>query len=216
METKFGKVTATKIQESKFKKGVEEVELRQEVTRQYDGMVTSNSLRDSMFSAKDLGLEGKSYTETRVAWDVVPVGFSTEQYQELLDTKFPNARLCKVLSHSIILNDQQERVYRDGLSKEALTDFTTKHGIDSDVWNDDCRKAFIATVANAQIIRYGENNSENKPAKEPVLYNGKAQYRVISLSLDGKEDVDLRIEKAVTQSIDLAPTGVNVGEKVSG
>lgn len=205
METTQGKIVASAVSPAKYKEGVDQVELRQEFTRQYNGIQTTSSMKDSLFSASDLGMEGKSYTEKRVAWDYCPKGFTAEEYQKLID-KHTSARLYKTLSHSPILDDTQAGVMRNGLSGDSFASFNADNGLEGD-WSDAHRQILLGKIAERQVVRYGEN-ADGNDSQDAVLYNGKVQYRIINLSLTGQVDIDERIQKAVTESIDLAPNTV--------
>jgi len=211
METTQSKVIAVEVTPNKYNSKVDQVMLRQEISRQYNGIQTTTRLKDSMFDAEQLGLEGNVYVEKRVAWDNVPVGFTVEQYQKLIDKK-PNARLYKILSHEVILDDSQASTIQNGLRGEALASFNADNELEGD-WSEAHATALIAKIASRQLVRYGEGNDAGEDADAPVLFNGKKQYRVIYLSLNGRVDIDLRNEKAVTEDIEIAPNPQAVTEK---
>lgn len=186
--------------------GGKQVELRQKITTHYDD---SNNLADSLFD----GVR-QSFDETRVTWRGVPEEATKEIVAAEL-SKYPEARLRKFLSHEPILNDGQDLVYRSGFrgpnAAKAFADFIAKNEIKATEWNDECRAKFLAIVTESQLVKYGKDSKEGK-AEDPILFNGKKQYKVIAFTKEAKADVDMRIEKAVAESIIM--TGETVAEAV--
>jgi hypothetical protein len=186
--------------------GGKQVELRQTIRRGYDD---SNNLSDALFS----GLRA-SFDETRVTWRQVPEDATPEIVKEEL-AKYPDACLYRILSHKLIMNDGQDRLYKNGFvgqnADKAFADFKARTGLKSTQWDDACRAAFLKIVAEAQTVKYGEGATDGKPG-DPVLYNGKIQYKVIAFSKTAKADIDLRNEAAVEEGVVLAQR--NVAEAV--
>lgn len=207
METTFSKITVDSIDKS-FKGDLMQAQLRQTVTRSLPKSKISNSLADSIYSNADLGIASNDYNEVRVAWMYVSKDATVESVQVDLD-KFPKAKLRRFLASQIILSDDQQNVYANGLSGDQLESFNTKYGIAAGTpWGAEHVKFFLNNIADRQVVRYGEGNADGKPADEVVLFNGKQQFRRIELSATGAEDVDMRIKTEVKtiEDIELAPT----------
>lgn len=200
------KVVVDSIVDNRFRTGEKQAMLRMEVQTGGAG----NNLRDSLFSAEELGRQ--TFVEKRVDWIDVPATATVESIQALIDS-LPKARIYKILSNSTITTDAQERVIKYGLQGDAFEEFKTQHGITAEEWNEECAKKMLEVISQAQIVRYGENNTEGKPADEPVLdRKGQIQYRVTPFSKTGQKDVDLRSGVPVLANLVLAenPAAVEV------
>ena len=133
IKTVFGKITVDNVKEDAFKPALDSAQLRQEVTKVYPSVSTSNNMSDGLYSTDDFGLEGGSeYTEIRIVWIPVPKGISAEDVQASLD-KLPNAKIYKILASEPTLTDGQEYAIAAG-----LTD--------------------IDTFANSQVVRDAEGD----------------------------------------------------------
>lgn len=194
------KVIVDRIEESKVQSGVFQAMLRMEVHR----VQGENNLRSSLFSAEELGKE--TFIEKRVDFIDVPKGATVEEVQARIDS-LPNARIYRALSDKPIMSNSQIGTIQNGLSGEAFENFKQVHGIEADSWNDECRQALLTNIANNQMVRYGEN-FEGKDAQEPVLRNGKPQYRITRFYFGDtpKEDVSIFEPTAVKPSLEI---GVN-------
>lgn len=205
--TTYSKITVDSVDAS-LKAGLMQAQLRQTVTRSLPSARVSNSLKDTIYSDAELGIKATDFDEVRVAWIEVPVGSTTATVQAQLD-KFPNAKLRRFLASNIITSDDQESVAKTGLSGAALESFNTKYGIAAgSEWSAEHLKFFLNAIAERQVVRYGEGNTDGKSADAIVPYSGKAQYRRIEFSKDGEEDVDMRIAQEVNtmKNLELAPT----------
>lgn len=206
MQTKFSEITVDLIKPS-LKKGVNEVQLRQVVTKQYAGINSANSLSDALFSIDELGVKGEDYKENRVIWQIINKETTKTDVEARL-ALFPNARIMRTLSNYPILTEEQKNVITNGLKGEAFNSFCVDNQIEADVWNDDCRKVLQSKIEDNQIVK-------NSDTKEVILYNGAKQYKFLALSLEGKPDLDLRKpELSNTESIQITNT-VEVTEKVT-
>lgn len=168
-ETKnYGKINISRIYVGeKQKEGSKTVEVKQVVTTTsfYPSKVFNNSLEDSLFSESAYGAPENTFTntETRVAWPIVPVGASEEDIRKMIEG-LKDARIKKILSHAPILNANQQKAVDNGL--RTLDEY-----------------------ANAQVVRYGDTHEK---AGQPVLYNGKVQYKVNAFCQTAVEDEDRR------------------------
>ncbi len=116
IKTVFGKITVDNVKEDAYKPALDSAQIRQEVTRIYPSVSTSNNLQDGLFSTEDFGLEGGSeYKEIRVTWLPVPKGTSAEAVQAMLD-KCTGAKIYKILANEPILTSGQEYAIESGLS----------------------------------------------------------------------------------------------------
>lgn len=212
-----GKITVDEISESI--KGGKQAQIRQEYTKSYPSKRISSTMQDSLFSADELGVVNTDYNDIRVAW--IPVGdkHKVKDVQNALD-KAPNACIYKVLSFKPILDDGQISALNNGLTNEAFENFISTNEDKypqlegKEMWDADCSTVLLEIIANSQIVRYGESNDAGKDADEPVLLNGKMQYRQTYFSLEARADVDRRnvVEK---QSIpDMVLATQNVSEEV--
>lgn len=133
IKTVFGKITVDSVKADAYKPALDSAQLRQEVTRIYPSVQTSNSMSDSLFSTSDFGLEdGSEYKEIRVTWIPVPKGSTAEAVQAMLD-KLPKAKIYKILSNEAILTSGQEYAIEAGLTS-------------------------LETFENAQMVRDSEGN----------------------------------------------------------
>lgn len=209
MRTTVSKITVDSIGDSLKSDKIGQAQIRQTIIRSYDAIQTSNSLKDALFTPEELGIESTDYTENRVTWVECAKDATVEDIQKQL-AKFPQARIVKILSSSPILSDTQENVYKNGLrdtiTAKPFTDFITKNAlVGKTEWDKECSDLFMTQIKERQLVRYGENNTSGKPADEAIPYNGKVQYRVLHFSVTAKEDIDMRVELAVTNDIVLAP-----------
>lgn len=192
------KVVVDSIVDNRYRQGEKQAMIRMEVHTGGSG----NNLKDSLYTAEELGRQ--TFVEKRVDWlDVKPTD-TVESVQALIDS-FPKARIYKILSNKPVFNDNQKRVIKYGLQGEAFEEFKTTHGIVADEWNQECADKMEKIIADSQIVRYGENNTEGKPADEPVLdRKGQIQYRLTLFNKSGREDIDLRTGVPVLGSLALA------------
>lgn len=150
------------------KAGSKTLEVKQiiKTTSSYATKKYNSSLQDALFSESEFGAETNEYTteETRVAWILVPEN-KTETEIKLMLNNLPNACIYKVLSNEPILDENQKQSIATGLKTKA--DF-----------------------ANAQVIRYGENN--DKAGQLILDADGNVQYRRTFFSKDVKADEDYR------------------------
>jgi hypothetical protein len=150
------------------KSGSKTLEVKQliKTTSSYATKKYNSSLQDALFTESDFGAETNEYTteETRVAWILVPEN-KTETEIKLMLNNLPNACIYKVLSNEPILDENQKQSIATGLKTKA--DF-----------------------ANAQVIRYGENN--DKAGQLILDADGNVQYRRTFFSKDVKSDEDYR------------------------
>lgn len=174
--------------------------------------LTGSLYRSQLFTAEELGKE--SYDNTRVDWIEVPKDSTVESVQSLID-QYPKARITRYLSSKPIIDAPQEAVLYNGLRGDAFEDFKKTHGIVADEWNQECATALLNKIVQSQIVRYGENNSEGKPADELVLHNGKAQYRITRFNIEGDPDIDKRDGVAKLISLELADNPNYVAENVN-
>lgn len=200
------RVIVDSIVDNKFKEGAKQAMLRY-VT---DGLTKSN-LKDSLFSDEEL--EKQIFESNRVDFIDVPKTATVESVQAELD-KHPNARIYRILSSKPVIDNVREQVLMNGLRGDRFEEFKTEHGITADAWNQECATALLNQIAKSQLVVYGENNSEGKPADELVLHNGKQQYRVTYLSLKGQLDIDKRDGIAKLISLELADNPAVVEETV--
>ncbi len=215
VKTTFGPVTVDEIQDS-FKKGVMQAQLRQVATHHYPSMKLGNEFKDALFGADDLGLTTTDYEENRVDWIEVPMGATVEQVAEEL-AKVPTAHIYKILSSSPILTEDQRRVIKYGLTKEAFVDFKAKNGFDEaeTEWTEEMSKLVYDKIVERQTVRYGENNTEGKEPNAPVLHLGKPQYKATFFSKTVRPDLDLRVEeKQVLANISLVEAKVAEQESI--
>lgn len=201
----LNKVIVTEVKESQYGK-------LQAALRYAEDSLVAGDANSELFSASELGKT--SYVSVRMDWVEVPAGSTIESVTAQL-AKFPKARIQRKLSLKPILNARQEAVIINGLSDEAFEDFKKTHGIVADEWNEECAKALLTTIANAQKVVYGENNTEGKPADELVLYKGQVQYRVTQLNTAGEADIDLRKGQTFNLDMMLADNPANVGQTVA-
>lgn len=203
------KIKVEKIVDNRFKDGHKQAQLRMEVTTGGGG----NNLRSDLFSNEELGRE--TFTEQRVDWIDVPSDATVETVEAVL-TNYPSARIFKILSNKPELSDNQERVITYGLSGEAFEEFKATHEIEAEEWNEECAAKMLQVIADSQVVRYGENNTEGKPADEPVLdRKGQLQYRLTLFSKDGQKDIDKRSGVAMLSSLPLADNPAYVAETVT-
>lgn len=150
------------------KAGSKTLEVKQiiKTTSSYATKKYNSSLQDALFSESEFGADTNEYTteETRVAWILVPEN-KTETEIKLMLNNLPNACIYKVLSNEPILDENQKQSIATGLKTKA--DF-----------------------ANAQVIRYGENN--DKAGQLILDADGNVQYRRTFFSKEVKADEDYR------------------------
>lgn len=214
MEISFSKITVDSITDS-LKAGLKQAQLRQTVTRSLPSARVSNSLKGNIYSNTQLGITANDYEEVRVAWMEVPANATVASVTKDLEA-YPEARLVRFLSSTPILSDDQILVAKNGLRGPALTDFNTKYGIIAGTaWGIDHVKFYLNNIAERQVIRYGEGNTEGKPANELVLSSdGKQQFRRVEFNPEAIADVDNRVTVEVKEfkSIDLAPNTIAITE----
>ena len=87
-----------------------QAQIRSEVEKYYPSTSIGNSHSDTIFEKEEFGIteNPEPYVEKRVTWIDVPKDSTEESVAERL-SKFPNARIYKVLSLNPILTDQQIR-----------------------------------------------------------------------------------------------------------
>lgn len=193
--TKYGKITVDSIGDS-FKDGLQQAQLRQVVIRELPKARTGNSIKDSLFSTEELGIENNVYEEVRVAWTDVKEGMSITEVEAKIAT-FPNAKLRRFLASSPILSDDQELVMRNGLTGAALESFNAKYDIPAGtVWDSEHIKHFVNNIASRQVVRETDTQTI-------VMFNGKPQFRRIELSVEGLEDLDARTTTEVKSIEDI-------------
>ena len=191
-------VIVAEIRDHKFKTGEKQAMLRYTT----DGLTKSN-LKDSLFTAEELGKQ--VFESNRVTFIDVPKDATIESVQAKLD-QYPSARIYRILNTKPIVDNVMQQVLFNGLRGEAFDNFKATHNIVAEEWNQECANTLMTSITAAQLVVYGENNTENKPADEPVLFEGKKQYRVTYLSLEGQPDIDKREGVAKLISLEL---GVN-------
>lgn len=205
METPvLNKVIVTEVKENQFGK-------LQATLKYSTSSLTVDNSRDQLYSVAELGKT--AYISNRIDWIEVPAGATVESVQADLD-KHPLARIARKISSKPILSNVQEQVLFNGLSGEAFEDFKKVNGIEAEAWNQDCANIMFAKIKDQQIVRYGEGNTEGKPADEPVLYNGQIQYRITRLSLKGEPDIDKRDGVAKHISLEIADNPAYVAPEV--
>lgn len=192
---KYGKIKVDSIGDS-FKDGLQQAQLRQVVVRELPKARTGNSIKDSLFSTEELGIENNVYEEVRVAWQEVKKGITKEEVQAKVNS-FPNAKLRRFLASSPILSDDQELVIKNGLTGAALESFNEKYNIPAGtVWDNEHVKHFVNNIASRQVVKDTITN-------EIVMFNGKYQFRRIELSVEGLEDLDARTTTEVKSIEDI-------------
>lgn len=201
----LNKVIVTEIGKNQFGKNQATLKYSEEA-------YTQDNSRSQLFSASELGKT--TFISNRVDFIEVPEDSTIETIQTMID-KYPKARIKRTLSTKPVISNVQEAVLKNGLKGEAFEDFKATHSIVADEWNEECAVALLQKIAEAQLVKYGENNTEGKPADELVLYNGKPQYRITRFDLDGGEDIDKRDGIAKRISLILADNPAFVEEKVN-
>ena len=147
----------------------EQAQLRMKVISTYPEAKAGNSLNDSIFESKDFGFgDGQTFTENRVGWIDIPKGTTIENVRAMM-TRYPKARIYRVLSLDPILTDEQRSAMNNGISEDA-----------------DGNKIDLEYYKTTQVVR------PNSESDELLLFKELVQYRVTAFSRDGKPDVDLR------------------------
>lgn len=207
-----GAITVDEIKDSI--KGGKEAQIRQKFAKAYPSQKTSNEFKDSLFSNEELEIETTDYTEERVTW--IPVGENhTKADVKKKLASVPDATIYKILSHSPIVTSDQQRVLDNGLTGDALTSFLKDNKIKGGEWTEKCSEILYNKIADRQRVVYGEDNDQDKPADEAVLYNGKEQYREVFFSLTARPDMDLRGGVVTKQEMpELVLTSAEVEEQV--
>lgn len=120
-EVKFAKLSIGELTPSKFKKGINQLELSQIVTTtsKYPSKKLNNDLFNDLLPSSDYSNESK-----RMFWLEVPEGVSKAQIIDKL-ANFPNARIVRHLYNDInnALNSQQEWAIANGtISLKEIAD----------------------------------------------------------------------------------------------
>lgn len=203
-----GAITVDSIGDS-FKKGLKEAQIRQVFTRAYAAVKTSNEFKDSLFSNEELGIETTDYEETRVAWIPCGLKHKVKDIEKAL-AAVPEARIYKVLSYEPILTEDQKNVLVNGLTGESFENFCEVNNLDKEEWDKECSKILLNKIAEAQIVKYGEDHEQ---AGEEILHNGMKQYRQTYFSLTAREDEDYRLS-ATADTPDLILATQEIAETV--
>lgn len=191
-----GAITVDEIKDSI--KGGKEAQIRQVFTKSYPKMRTSNEFKDSLFSDEELGIEADDYTEERVTW--IPVG-KTHKVEDVKAALAKNAEsvIYKVLSNNPIVSSDQQRVLDNGLTGDAFDNFLSTNGLNKSEWDEECSKILYDKIASRQLVVYAEGEQEG----QPILYNGKEQYREVFFSKTARPDMDLRTTHTRQESPEL-------------
>lgn len=213
--TTYSKITVDSINPEGFK-GLPVAQLRQTITRSLPKVQVTSSLKKSIYSDAELDITSNDYVETRVSWMEVKKGATVESVQADLD-KFPKAKLIRFLASSIILDDNQARVAKQGLSNtdtsKSLDSFNEKYGFPAGTaWSTEHLAFFLNNIADRQVVRKG---GEGADKDEIVMFNGKQQFRRIELDPDGGEDVDNRITEEVKVQKEIVMAPANTTSKVA-
>jgi hypothetical protein len=184
-----GAITVDEIKDSI--RGGKEAQIRQQYKKSYPSQRTSNEFKDSLFSNEELGIEETEYTEERVDWIPVKKGITKVLVEKKLK-EVPNACIYKVLSLKPITTSDQTRVLTNGLSGEAFESFKADNDLDKESWDKECSAILYSKIEARQLVVYGENNDQDKPADEAILFNGQRQYRQTFFSLTARADEDWR------------------------
>ncbi len=155
-----------------------QAQIRQELKKAYPTAKIGKSLGDNLFEIEEFVFTDKIYTEQRVTWIDTPLGTDETDVLKRL-SKFPNSCLYKIISHSPILTVEQLIMIQKGILS-------------------------IEKIVNSQIVLYGRGVREG----EPILFNGKKQYKAIFFSRELKEDEDRRHLKE-----DVYVTGSSIAEE---
>lgn len=172
-EVSVSALNVSRVYKSDFQKeGTLTAELKQTISTDsfYPSKSVSNSMQGNIFNMEDFGFTEQKFesSEGRVAWIDVPEGSTVESVVEKLKA-FPDAMLYRVLSNKPILSDADQ------------------FAID----NPDLPDATLDRYANAQAVRFSENDPENA-GKLSLDKAGKIQYRRIAFSTSKVEDLDMR------------------------
>ncbi len=163
-----------------------QVQLRQEVSSAVQG-----GMGDQLYTPEEIGKT--TFSNQRVIWQDVNLKTTLEEVQARLDGS-PKAKIRRKLSLRPIMHNGHIAIIQRGLKGEAFEEFKKRYNLDSEVWDNKCRNAFITAIAERQLVRYPEGNTDGQPANSPILFEGKPQYRHLFLSLTGEEDIDQRTE----------------------
>jgi hypothetical protein len=126
MEIKESKIKVLSIAKGQYDDDrTETAQLRMDVltTAFLQSKQISNEFQDNVFSPAECGYETekKDSLEKRMAFLPVPAGTTVEQLQKLLDEKFPNARIYRILSSEpIVRKGQQYRIDKGELSLDTI------------------------------------------------------------------------------------------------
>jgi hypothetical protein len=175
----MSKIIAEKFTDA-FNSNFKQVQLRQEVSS-----AVQTGLGDQLYTAEEIGKT--TFTNQRVIWQDVNLAATLEEVQAKLDS-FPNAKIVRKMSLHPIMHNGHLAIIKNGLKGEAFEEFKQRHNLDSTEWDNKCRNAFITSVAERQLVRYPEDNTDGKPANSPILFEGRPQYRHLFLDLTGKYD----------------------------
>jgi hypothetical protein len=101
IKVRYGKITVTGVAKHKYKEGIFQAELKQEVTTIYPSQRIGNSEADNLFSESDFNIEdGKTYTSTRVTWINVPKGSKVADIQKRINA-LTNPTLMRKISYNV-------------------------------------------------------------------------------------------------------------------
>lgn len=168
------------IQDS-LKKGNKSIQVKQELTTisEYQTKIMNNNFTNISFGQQVDAVNEYSNTEVRVAWIEVSLdawknsGLSGKELDDKIAADFkeylkakPESCIYKILSTEPILTDGQKNAIKNNIGNVS-----------------------IESIGEKQLVKYGKGNPNEG---EPVLWNGKKQYKALFFSETAKSDVDLR------------------------
>lgn len=161
-------IVVAEIRESQFAKtGVLTAVLKQAIksVSTYSGATHSNSMQDNVFGMDDFDSVEQEFANesTRVAFMDIPASATIKQVQAKFDA-LPNAVLYRVLSNSPVLHDDHKKA----IANEIVE---------------------LDTIAMSQLVRFGAGHEKEG---DLILVDNKIQYAKTFLSIQAKDDVDLR------------------------
>lgn len=118
----FGKITVDLVKPHMSNANKAQAQIRQVVKTIYPSTRVGNSMTDSIVDVSEFNIgDGKSFEENRVTWIDVPADFTKEKAQDIINNKFPNARIWKRLSLDVkkVLSDEQIRGVEEGFSSKT-------------------------------------------------------------------------------------------------